>query len=112
MIDIVDNASARGEIEAEIDRLHKLMMDLARLLDDRYPSGEDLASAVTLINSVPELAHLPALRGFAAGHPEIGNRPVMTSPVIVQGPGWARTSSRLYILARSDALGDPVRSDD
>ena len=70
MIEIVDNhPNFRALVEEEIGRLERLLFDLRRLLDDDYPRDDELNAAVILINPQPDLAHVPALKGFAAGHP-------------------------------------------
>lgn len=39
-----------------------------------------------------------ALAGKVSGHPVLGDRQILTSPVIARGPGWIRTESRFYTL--------------
>lgn len=44
------------------------------------------------------------LRGFCYGHPVLGDTIVTTSPVEHQGPGWAITKSRLYVLGTENRV--------
>lgn len=39
-----------------------------------------------------------ALAGRVTGHPTLGDRRILTSPIIARGAGWIRTESRFYVL--------------
>jgi len=68
------------------------------------PSAEDLESAPELdlwrpqVNFVGELV----LEGNVRGHPTLGDKAIITSPVIALDPDerWSRTVSRWYCLRR------------
>jgi hypothetical protein len=84
-----------------IGRLRRLADDLDRIAAHEAPSPGELSRAPLLIDwrLVALLSGL-LLSGFVAGHPLLGSRNIVTSPLWVLDPGlgWARTLSRFYRL--------------
>ena len=82
-------------------KLRRLAHDLDRIAVATAPTAADLAKAPLLVDwrIVLTLSGL-ALAGFAAGHPLLGARKIVTSPLWVLDPelSWARTLSRFYRL--------------
>ena len=86
---------------ALIAKLRSLACDLDRIAIAAAPTTAELAKAPLLVDwrIVLALSGL-ALTGFAAGHPHLGARAIVTSPLWVLDPElcWARTLSRFYRL--------------
>ena len=82
-------------------KLRSLAHDLDRIAVAAAPTAAELAKAPLLVDwrIVLSLSGL-ALTGFAAGHPLLGARAIVTSPLWVLDPElcWARTLSRFYRL--------------
>jgi hypothetical protein len=82
-------------------KLRGLAHDLDRIAVAAAPTAAELAKAPLLVDwrLVLCLSGL-SLTGFAAGHPLLGARKIITSPVWVLDPElcWARTLSRFYRL--------------
>jgi len=82
-------------------KLRRLAHDLDRIAIAAAPTAAELAKAPLLVDwrIVLTLSGL-ALAGFAAGHPLLGARAIITSPLWVVDPTlcWARTLSRFYRL--------------
>jgi hypothetical protein len=82
-------------------KLRGLAHDLDRIAVAAAPTTAELAKAPLLVDwrIVLALSGL-ALTGFAAGHPQLGARAIVTSPLWVLDPEfcWARTLSRFYRL--------------
>lgn len=85
-------------------RIHSLSDHLRRLESGAGPTADELAAAPILTDWRLGQRQEPALVGFAIGHPRLGNRPVLTSPLYLldRDRGYARTLSRLY------RLGEPA----
>ena len=83
-------------------RLRRLADDLDRIVAGTAPSAIELARAPLLVDwqIVLGLPSGVSLVGFAAGHPVLGTKQIVTSPVWVLAPDltWARTLSRFYRL--------------
>jgi hypothetical protein len=86
---------------ALIAKLRSLACDLDRIAIAAAPTAAELAKAPLLVDwrIVLALSGL-ALTGFATGHPQLGARAIVTSPLWVLDPElcWARTLSRFYRL--------------
>ena len=82
-------------------KLQSLAHDLDRIATAAAPTSAELAKAPLLVDwrIVLSLSDL-VLSGFAAGHPQLGARRIVTSPLWVLDPDlcWARTLSRFYRL--------------
>ena len=82
-------------------KLRSLAHDLDRIAIAAAPTAAELAKAPLLVDwkIVLTLSGL-VLTGFAAGHPLLGARAIVTSPLWVLDPEsrWARTLSRFYRL--------------
>lgn len=82
-------------------RLRRLADDLDRIAARAAPTAAELGSAPLLVDwrGVLTLSGL-SLTGFVAGHPLLGRRNIITSPVWTIDPdlSWARTLSRFYQL--------------
>ena len=82
-------------------KLRGLAHDLDRIAVAAAPTAAELAKAPLLVDwkIVLTLSGL-VLTGFAAGHPLLGARQIVTSPLWVLDPKlcWARTLSRFYRL--------------
>lgn len=82
-------------------RLRRLADDLERVGVKQAPSATELSQAPLLVDwrLVLVITGL-ALTGFTAGHPLLGNRKIITSPLWVLDPDlrWARTLTRFYRL--------------
>lgn len=82
-------------------RLRRLADDLDRIASGTAPTASELKAAPLLVDwhLVLFLSGL-SLAGFAAGHPLLGARKIVTSPLWVLAPDltWARTLSRFYRL--------------
>jgi Family of unknown function (DUF6634) len=82
-------------------RRRRLADDLDRIAAGTAPPAAELAQAPLLVDwaFAVSLSGL-SLTGFAAGHPLLGNRKIVTSPLWVLDPDltWARTLSRFYRL--------------
>ena len=82
-------------------KLRGLAHDLDRIAIAAAPTTAELAKAPLLVDwsIVLTLSGL-ALAGFATGHPMLGARKIVTSPLWVLDPelSWARTLSRFYRL--------------
>ncbi len=83
----------------EAERLERLAFDL-RLIEANggRPTVDQLANAPELSAWRRSLRATHVLIGSVQGHPRIGPGPIMTSPLVADGAGWARTLSRFYIL--------------
>ena len=101
MIKIDDKTGWRLLIEAEMQRLQALLVDMERLLAGDYPSHAELSNAVLIVN--PALADytLPSFIGMVVNHPTHGVGVAQTSPIeFASAAGWFRSSNRLYRLER------------
>jgi Family of unknown function (DUF6634) len=82
-------------------KLRHLANDLDRIADKAAPAAAELLQAPLLVDwrLALGLSGL-ALTGFAAGHPLLGSKKIVTSPLWVLDPQlrWARTLSRFYRL--------------
>ena len=82
-------------------RLRRLVDDLDRIVAKRAPTPTDLKQAPLLVDwrLLMTFSGL-CLVGFAAGHPLLGSKKIVTSPLWVLDPDlrWARTLSRFYRL--------------
>jgi hypothetical protein len=82
-------------------KLRSLACDLDRIAIAAAPTAAELSQAPLLVDwrIVLDSRGL-ALTGFAAGHPRLGARRVVTSQLWVLDPElcWARTLSRFYRL--------------
>ncbi len=94
-------------LSEEIGHLERLVADLKRLLDDAYPTDDELTDAVVLVNPVAEKFPTYALKGFVIDHPELGSKLVVTSPIVVQATDWVRTVNRLYLMSPDQPVGGP-----
>jgi hypothetical protein len=82
-------------------KLRSLADDLDRIATAAAPTAAELAKAPLLVDwSIVLTLNGLALTGFAAGHPMLGARAIVTSPLWVLDPKlcWARTLSRFYRL--------------
>jgi hypothetical protein len=82
-------------------KLRHLASDLDRIAVAAAPTAAELSQAPLLVDWRVALGFNGlALTGFAAGHPRLGTRRVVTSQVWVLDPQlrWARTLSRFYRL--------------
>jgi len=87
----------------DVERIERLAVDLRALHEGRVPTPQDLVDAPTIDRwTIAATTGSPALLGHVFGHPMLGTREVLTSPVIVAAPddGFARTISRYYRLGR------------
>ena len=86
-------------------KLRSLAYDLDRIAIAAAPTAAELAKAPLLVDwrIALTLSGL-ALAGFAAGHPLLGARAIVTSPLWVLDPElcWARTLSRFYRLGGAE----------
>jgi hypothetical protein len=93
--------SPGGVTPALTAKLRSVAHDLDRIAIAAAPTTAELAKAPLLVDwrIVLSLSGL-ALTGFAAGHPRLGARSIVTSPLWVLDPElcWARTLSRFYRL--------------
>ena len=83
----------------EAERLDRLSLDL-RLISansDR-PTIDQLAMAPVLSDWRRAVVANHALIGCVRRHPLVGPGPIRTSAIVAEGPGWARTLSRFYVL--------------
>lgn len=82
-------------------RLRRLADDLDGIATATAPTAAELGNAPLLVDwrLVVLLSGL-SLTGFVAGHPLLGARKIVTSPLWVLDPdlAWARTLSRFYRL--------------
>ena len=97
MIKIGDDCSWRKDVAKEIRRLEHLLFDLNSLYSaGGYPGTEELAAAQVLRNPMVQPRAVPSIVGM---HEVDGRRTLrQTSPVVLLGPGWARTWNSLYKL--------------
>jgi hypothetical protein len=82
-------------------RLRSLADDLDEILEGAGPGADALAEAPLIVDWHATLTPMGLrLFGFVAGHPQLGNRPALTSQVWVADPAgeWIRTLSRFYKL--------------
>lgn len=82
-------------------RLRRLADDLDRIATGRAPTPADLENAPLLVDwQLTFTLHGLSLIGFVAGHPILGTKTIVTSPVWVldRDLHWARTLSRFYCL--------------
>jgi hypothetical protein len=104
LLDLATPASRRQR-----ERLADMLRDLDRLRGGWVPSNHELGAAPRLTHwrSVAIFgSRLPALYGLCEGHPVLGSRAIMTSPVAAfdsERYEWARTVSRFYRLSRPSA---------
>lgn len=84
-----------------VDKLARLLKDIAVIQEGGGPTEEELAEAPVLthwrLTKRPQIC----LEGLGIGHPLLGTTPILTSGLyaININRGWARTYSRLYRLA-------------
>jgi hypothetical protein len=101
---LLDLATPDGRRQRE--RLAEMLRDLDRLRGGWVPSNHDFDAAPRLTHwrSVEIFgSRLPALFGLCEGHPVLGSRAIMTSPMVAfdgESYRWARTVSRFYRLGR------------
>lgn len=82
-------------------KLRRLASDLDRIAAAAAPTAAELSHAPLLVDWRPVLTLSGlALTGFAAGHPQLGSKKVVTSQLWTLDPElhWARTLSRFYRL--------------
>ena len=81
-------------------RIHSLSSDLHRYYSGVGPTQAELEAAPIITNWRMGQRLEPALTGLVVGHPYLGTRCAVTSPLYILNPesGWARTFSRLYRL--------------
>ncbi len=83
-------------------RLRRLADDLDGIAAGTAPTAIELAPAPLLVDwqIIVGLPSGVSLVGFAAGHPLLGTKKIVTSPLWVLAPDltWARTLSRFYRL--------------
>jgi hypothetical protein len=98
----LDNRLAPTAVTRELAaRLRRLADDFDRIVAGEAPTQADLEYAPPLVDWRLMLALSGlSLAGFVAGHPLLGARQIMTSPLWVLDPDlrWARTLSRFYRL--------------
>lgn len=84
------------------DRLEQLAADLRRLSSGWQPNPIELAAAPVLDKWELAPFAYAALRGEVDGHPIMGSRWILTSPLyaVDEHHRWARTLSRFYLLGR------------
>lgn len=92
-----------------VERIKLASADLERLEQGWRPSAVDLADAVFLDNwiiGIQPNTNQTVFWGEAVGHPILGNRHIVTSPVlwISEDRTIARTLSRWYRLGRAANL--------
>jgi hypothetical protein len=91
-------------------RLRRLADDLDRIAAGTAPTQTDLKNAPLLVDwqLTTRLTGI-CLTGFAAGHPLLGNRKIVTSHLWALSPDlrWARTLSRFYRLGLAAGGGVP-----
>jgi hypothetical protein len=92
-------------------KLRHLASDLNRIAAAVAPTAAELSQAPLLVDwrIVLDLRGL-ALTGFAAGHPRLGSKKIVTSQLWVLDPQlrWARTVSRFYRLGVPEGGAIPV----
>jgi hypothetical protein len=98
----LDNLLAPTAVTRDLAaRLRRLADDFDRIVAGEAPTQADLEYAPLLVDWRLMLAPSGlSLAGFVAGHPLLGARQIMTSPLWVLDPElrWARTLSRFYRL--------------
>jgi len=95
----------------EAERFERLAFDLRLIAaNSGKPTVEQLASAPTLSTWRRSVSAASVLIGSVQGHPRVGPGPIVTSLVIADGPDWARTLSRFYILngLATNNIGSPL----
>jgi hypothetical protein len=91
-------------------RLRRLADDLDRIAIGGAPTPADLEGAPLLVDwRLTFTLHGLSLTGFAAGHPLLGSKNIVTSPlwVVDHDLRWARTLSRFYRLGVRDGSAIP-----
>jgi len=98
-------AAQKAKLPRLVATAERLATDLRRILDGKGPSADELERAPTIENWHIGMRPVYVLFGHAFGHPLLGDREVMTSPIWVFEPeaGWVRTQSRFYRLERPAA---------
>jgi hypothetical protein len=95
-------------LEAELpSKLHRLADDIEMLRQRGQPHAEDLHVAPHLDQWTMVMTPLGLrLTGIVSGHPELGDRRIMTSALWVADPTarWIRTLSRYYRLGEPSEL--------
>jgi hypothetical protein len=94
-------------------RLRRLSDDLDRIAGGAAPTPADLQRAPLLVDwQLTFTLHGVSLFGFAAGHPLLGTKNIITSPlwVLDRDLHWARTLSRFYRLGLR--VGGAIPDDD
>ncbi|WP_206735217.1 DUF6634 family protein [Bosea sp. Tri-44] len=100
-----------------VEKITAASADLRRLEKGWLPSGADLSSAVTLegwVIGVDPQTNQTVFWGRSIGHPILGDRLIMTSPVlwVSKDRTIARTLSRWYRLGKPAELAlHPCGSD-
>jgi hypothetical protein len=91
-------------------KLRQLARDLDRIAAAAAPTAAELSQAPLLVDwrIVWDLTGL-ALAGFAAGHPQLGSKKIVTSQLWALDPQlrWARTLSRFYRLGVPEGSAIP-----
>lgn len=116
----LDEALAPSAITPDlIARLRRLADDLDRVAAGVAPTADDLKTAPLLVDWRLMLTFTGlSLVGFVAGHPLLGSKHIMTSPLWVLDPdlAWARTLSRFYRLGVPEGgaipMAEPVSTGD
>lgn len=102
------------DLDYDLDRLRRLVIDLEAIRQGNHPDEATLAEAPRLENWTIARRTEACLFGTMTGHPKIADgRPGATSGVWVVAPhlGYARTLTRFYALRRpSDACAIARRS--
>lgn len=105
---LVTTCGLSPQIDAEIDRLERLLADLRRIREGVAPDTGDFGTAPVIHDYGIGVRRVPCLVGHVTGHPNLRGPLSITSDLWVFAPelGWARTLSRYYVL------GKPVDSRD
>lgn len=98
---------ARPRLLAEAERLEHLAADLRSVAEGLYPSPSDIVDSPVLHRWRYSERRMPSLIGTGSGYPRLPIGLVHTTEIwaIDLEARWARTLSRLYVLAgeRPDA---------
>lgn len=98
---ILTDRGRSDALDAEIERVRDLLIDLRRLREHGSPPSDVLAEAPLLDCWRPAARTVPCLVGRPSGHPRVSSRRhAMTSPLLVLSTelGFARTESRIWRL--------------
>lgn len=95
--------SHRARLLAALKTYEGLVAAIRDVLDEGWPTKQELQDAPELHNWAYGTRTVPCLRGEAFGHPALGDGSfIRTSPLMLQnvGVGVVRTESRWYRLAQ------------